>query len=60
AFLREWNDLKIANDARVYSIIINNKDAGGLEEISDHVYILDEEALWGKGGEYVRMIKDIM
>lgn len=59
-FMREWNDLKAANDARVYSIIINNKDAGGLEEISDHVYILDEEALWGKGGEYVRMIKDII
>lgn len=60
AFMDEWNELKTANDARVYSVIINNKDAGGLEEISDHVYILDEDALWGKGGEYVRIIKDIM
>lgn len=59
ALLAEWNELKELNDARVYSIIVNNKDAGGLEDISDHVYILDEEALWERGGEYVRLIGDL-
>ncbi len=60
AHMDEWSVLKSANDVRVYSIIINNDNAGGLREISDHVYILDEKAIEEKGGEYGRLIGDLI
>ncbi len=60
AHMDEWSVLKSANDVRVFSIIINNDDAGGLAEISDHVYVLDEETIQEKGGEYGRLIDDLI
>lgn len=60
AHMDEWSVLKSANDVRVFSIIINNDNAGGLSEISDHIYILDEETIQDKGGEYGRLIGDLI
>ena len=56
----EWNLLKEMNDARVFSVIINNDDAAGLEGLSDSVYILDRGTIWEQGGNYVRMFSDLM
>jgi uncharacterized protein with von Willebrand factor type A (vWA) domain len=56
----EWNILKEMNDARVFSVIINNDDAGGLDELSDSVYIMDNETIWDKGGNYTDMFRSLM
>lgn len=60
AYMEEWHVLKSANDVRVFTIIINNDNAGGLREISDHVYIMEEEAIGSHGGEYARLIGDLI
>ncbi|MCL2786868.1 MAG: VWA domain-containing protein, partial [Methanomassiliicoccaceae archaeon] len=52
----EWDMLKEMNDARVFSIIINNDDAGGLEELSDSVYMMNNADL---GGDYLGIFRDI-
>ena len=56
----EWEVLKEMNDARVFSIIINNDDAGGLEELSDSIYIMNNETIWGQGGSYKGLFSDLV
>ena len=56
----EWNLLKEMNDARVFSVIINNDDAGGLEELSDSIYIMNRETMQERGGGYMNMFSDLM
>jgi uncharacterized protein with von Willebrand factor type A (vWA) domain len=56
----EWDILKNENDARVFSVIINNDDAGGLEELSDSVYIMNNDTIQEGGGNYVKMFRDLM
>jgi len=55
----EWGLLKDMNNARVFSIIVNNDDAGGLEELSDSVHIMNSETIWEKGGDYAGLFMDI-
>ena len=55
----EWGMLKEMNDARVFSVIINNDDAGGLEELSDSVYIMNGSTMQEHGGDYVGMFRDL-
>jgi uncharacterized protein with von Willebrand factor type A (vWA) domain len=38
--LVEWDRFKARNGARIYTIIVGNDSAGGLELVSDHVYVL--------------------
>jgi uncharacterized protein with von Willebrand factor type A (vWA) domain len=56
----EWNLLKNMNDVRVFSVIINNDDAGGLDELSDSVYIMNNETIWERGGGYADMFRNLM
>jgi uncharacterized protein with von Willebrand factor type A (vWA) domain len=56
----EWYLLKEMNNAKVFSVIINNDDAGGLEELSDSVYIMDSGTIWDHGGNYADMFRKLM
>ncbi len=38
--VREWKDLKARTDSRIFTLIVGNKNAGGLEKVSDHTYII--------------------
>jgi len=44
--IREWNEIKAERKARIFSLIIGNYDAGGLEKISDHTYIVGDAENW--------------
>ena len=44
--IREWNEIKAERKARIFSLIIGNYDAGGLEKISDHTYIVGDAGNW--------------
>jgi len=56
----EWDLLKEMNNARVFSVIINNDDAGGLEELSDSIYIMNSETIWERGGNYAGLFTDLV
>jgi uncharacterized protein with von Willebrand factor type A (vWA) domain len=44
--IREWNEIKAERKARIFSLIIGNYDAGGLEKVSDHTYIVGNAENW--------------
>ncbi len=44
--IREWNEIKAERKARIFSLIIGNYDAGGLEKVSDHTYIVGNAEDW--------------
>ncbi len=44
--IREWNEIKVERKARIFSLIIGNYDAGGLEKVSDHTYIVGDAGNW--------------
>ncbi len=44
--IREWNEIKAEKKARIFSLIIGNYDAGGLEQVSDHTYIIRNSENW--------------
>jgi uncharacterized protein with von Willebrand factor type A (vWA) domain len=44
--IREWNEIKVERKARIFSLIIGNYDAGGLEKVSDHIYIVGDAGNW--------------
>lgn len=44
--IREWNEIKAERKARIFSLIIGNYDAGGLEKVSDHIYIVRDAENW--------------
>lgn len=44
--IREWNEIKTERRARIFSLIIVNYDAGGLEKVSDHTYIVGDAGNW--------------
>jgi uncharacterized protein with von Willebrand factor type A (vWA) domain len=46
--LREWESLRQGRGARIFTIVIGNDNAGGLEKISDHTFVL--EAGTGRAG----------
>jgi len=39
--LREWESLRHDRGTRIFSIVIGNDNAGGLEKISDHTFVLE-------------------
>lgn len=44
--IREWNEIKAERKARIFSLIIGNYHAGGLEKVSDHTYIVGDAGNW--------------
>jgi len=41
----EWNNLKATRDNQIFTVIVGNDQAGGLEEISDRVYIFGQKSV---------------
>lgn len=46
SILEEWKSLKETQEARIYSLIVGNNNLGGLEEISDISYIVQNTSNW--------------
>jgi uncharacterized protein with von Willebrand factor type A (vWA) domain len=44
--IREWNEIKADRRARIFSLIIGNYDAGGLEQVSDYTYFIKNAENW--------------
>jgi uncharacterized protein with von Willebrand factor type A (vWA) domain len=44
--IREWNEIKAEKRARIFSLIIGNSDAGGLEQVSDYTYLIRNAENW--------------
>lgn len=57
--IREWNEIKSERKARIFSLIIGNYDAGGLEKVSDHTYIIRNAENWDVGESPARFVKAI-
>lgn len=57
--IREWNEIKAERRARVFSLIIGNYDAGGLQQISDHTYLIGNAEKWDVGESPASFIKAI-
>ncbi len=57
--IREWNEIKKERNARIFSLIIGNETAGGLEQVSDHTYIIRNTENWGIWESPARFVKAI-
>jgi uncharacterized protein with von Willebrand factor type A (vWA) domain len=57
--IREWKEMKAERKARIFSLIIGNYDAGGLEQISDHIYIVGNAENWEIGESPASFVKAI-
>ncbi|RXA21326.1 VWA domain-containing protein [Methanosarcina sp. MSH10X1] len=57
--IREWNEIKTERRARIFSLIIGNYDAGGLEQVSDHVYLIRNAENWDIGESPASFVKAI-
>ncbi|MGA9189025.1 MAG: VWA domain-containing protein [Methanosarcina sp.] len=57
--IREWNEIKTERKARIFSLIIGNYDAGGLEQVSDHTYLIRNAENWEVGGSPASFVKAI-
>lgn len=57
--IREWNEIKAERRARIFSLIIGNYDAGGLQQISDHTYLIGNAEKWDVGESPASFIKAI-
>ena len=57
--IREWNEIKIERRARIFSLIIGNYDAGGLQQISDHTYLIGNAENWDVGESPASFVKAI-
>lgn len=57
--IREWNEIKVERKARIFSLIIGNYDAGGLDQVSDHTYIIHDPGNWQVEESPARFIKAI-
>jgi uncharacterized protein with von Willebrand factor type A (vWA) domain len=55
--VREWNEIKKERNARIFSLIIGNNNAGGLEQVSDHTYIIQNPENWGVWESPARFVK---
>jgi uncharacterized protein with von Willebrand factor type A (vWA) domain len=55
--LARWEEAKKKYNAKVYSLIVGNSEAGGLSEISDYVYLVEMELDSEGNGGFVRLIK---
>lgn len=59
ALIEEWNSLKDEQDARIFSMIIGNSTAGGLEQMSDETYIMQRTDTWSPGNSPAHLIRHI-
>ena len=57
--IREWNEIKVERKARIFSLIIGNYDAGGLDQVSDHTYIIHDSGNWQVEESPARFIKAV-
>lgn len=57
--IREWNEMKAERKARIFSLIIGNYDACGLEQVSDNTYLIKSAENWEVGESPARFIKSI-
>ncbi|AKB26503.1 hypothetical protein MSMTP_3034 [Methanosarcina sp. MTP4] len=57
--IREWNEIKKERNARIFSLIIGNNNEGGLEQVSDHTYIIRNTENWGVWESPARFVKAI-
>lgn len=57
--IREWNEIKAERKARIFSLIIGNYDAGGLEQISDHIYLIRNAENWDIGESPASFVRAI-
>jgi uncharacterized protein with von Willebrand factor type A (vWA) domain len=57
--IREWNEIKAERKARIFSLIIGNSDAGGLEQVSDHTYLIRNAENWEVGKSPASFVKAI-
>ena len=57
--IREWNEIKAERKARIFSLIIGNYDAGGLEQVSDHTYLIRNAENWEVGESPAGFVKAI-
>ncbi len=55
--VREWNEIKKERNARIFSLIIGNNNAGGFEQVSDHTYIIQNPENWGVWESPARFVK---
>jgi uncharacterized protein with von Willebrand factor type A (vWA) domain len=56
ALVREWNDFKRRTRSRIFTLIVNNSSAGGLEKVSDKVWTLPT-GTWDVEGSPSSIIK---
>ncbi|MBI0582721.1 MAG: VWA domain-containing protein [Methanomassiliicoccus sp.] len=54
--VRDWNEFKRRTRSRIYTLIVNNASAGGLEKVSDKVWTLPE-VRWDVEGSPSAIIK---
>jgi len=54
--VREWNDLKRRTRSRIFTLIVNNSSARGLEKVSDKVWTLPA-GTWDARGSPSGIIK---
>lgn len=57
--IREWNEIKAERRARIFSLIIENYDAGGLQQISDHTYLIGNAENWDVAESPASFVKAI-
>ena len=54
--VQEWNDFKRRTRSHIYTLIVNNVSAGGLERVSDHIWTLPA-GTWDVAGSPSSIIK---
>lgn len=59
ALIEEWNSLREEQDARIFSLIIGNSTASGLEQVSDETYITQRTDTWSPGNSPAHLIRHI-
>ncbi|AKB46112.1 hypothetical protein MSKOL_0335 [Methanosarcina sp. Kolksee] len=57
--IREWNEIKAERRTRIFSLIIGNYDAGGLQQISDHTYLIGNAENWDVAESPASFVKAI-
>ncbi len=57
--IREWNEIKAERKARIFSLIIGNCNEGGLEQVSDHTYLIRNTENWVIGESPASFVKAI-
>ncbi len=57
AIINEWNILKKEKDARIFTLVIGNNNAGGLTPVSDFTYLMSRNVNWDSSNSPVKLIK---